>query len=94
MEKRGLVERSECDTDARGTWIAITADGRRAILGAMRDHATSIRRYFFDVLSDSEKAVLSDVSGRVLDAIDPPDCAELEDEAELEDGLAPQELSA
>jgi DNA-binding MarR family transcriptional regulator len=89
MEKRGLVERSECDTDARGTWIAITADGRRTILGAMRDHATSIRRYFFDVLSDSEKAVLSDISGRVLDAIDPPDCAELDD-----DGLEPQELSA
>jgi DNA-binding MarR family transcriptional regulator len=82
MERRGLVRRSDCDTDARGTWIGITPDGRRSILAAMRDHATSIRRYFFDVLTDDEKSVLKDVSGRVLDAIDPPPCGEIElDEA-------------
>jgi DNA-binding MarR family transcriptional regulator len=79
MERRGLVERTECDTDARGTWIGITADGRRATLGAMRDHALSIRRFFFDVLTDEEKRVFKDVSGRVLDALDPPPCTELED---------------
>lgn len=74
MERRGLVARTDCDTDARGTWIAITAEGSRATLGAMRDHATSIRKFFFDVLSDDELRVIKDVSGRVLDAIDPPSC--------------------
>lgn len=73
MERRGLVERSDCDTDARGTWITITPDGSRAVLGAMREHATSIRRYFFDVLGDDDKTVLADVSARVLGAITPPD---------------------
>jgi DNA-binding MarR family transcriptional regulator len=69
MEQRGLVERSDCDTDARGTWIGITPAGRRATLGAMRDHATSIRKYFFDVLTDDEKDVLRNVSGRVLEGL-------------------------
>ena len=80
MERRGLVERTDCDTDARGTWIGITPDGRRAILGAMRDHATNIRRYFFDVITDDDRATLKRVSGRVLDAIDPPPCDELDDD--------------
>ena len=89
MERRGLVQRSDCDVDARGTWIGITPDGSRATLGAMRDHATSIRRLFFDVLTDDEKRVLKDVSARVLDAIDPPSCEELDDSDELaESGAA------
>lgn len=74
LEKRGLVERSECDTDARGTWIAITPDGRRAILGAIREHAETIRRLFFDVVTEEEQAVFKDVSERVLETVDPPVC--------------------
>jgi DNA-binding MarR family transcriptional regulator len=73
MESRGLVERSDCDTDGRGTWINITPDGRRATLGAMRDHSNSIRKFFFDVLTDDEKHVLKSVSGRVIDALEPLD---------------------
>jgi DNA-binding MarR family transcriptional regulator len=71
MEKRGLVLRSECDTDARGTWVGITADGRRAVLGAMRDHATTIRRVFFDVVTDEERDTLLALSNRVLEALAP-----------------------
>ena len=88
MERRGLVARTDCDTDARGTWIAITAEGSRATLGAMRDHATSIRKFFFDVLSDDELRVIKEVSGRVLDAIDPPSCDD-----EVADGAGEHEPS-
>jgi DNA-binding MarR family transcriptional regulator len=80
MVARELVERSECDTDARGTWIGLTTKGRLATLGAVRAHAQTIRRLFFDVLTESELDVLGTVSGRVLEAIDPPDCEELDDE--------------
>jgi DNA-binding MarR family transcriptional regulator len=81
MAARGLVERSECDTDARGTWIGLTTEGSRATLGAVRAHAQTIRRLFFDVLSDSELETLGGASERVLEAIDPPDCEELDDES-------------
>jgi DNA-binding MarR family transcriptional regulator len=71
MEKRGLLERTECDTDGRGTWIGLTADGRRAVLGTMREHSARIRRYFFDVLTAEELATLESLSERVLATLAP-----------------------
>ena len=76
MEKRGLVERRECDTDARGTWISMTPDGRRAVLGAMRQHAASLRQYFFDALTPDELAAIQSASTKVLKTLEP--CAELD----------------
>jgi DNA-binding MarR family transcriptional regulator len=69
MERRGLIARAECDTDARGSWIVVTTDGRRATLGAMRGHVAAIRRYFFDALGEDDGQRLLDLSGRVLGAI-------------------------
>jgi DNA-binding MarR family transcriptional regulator len=74
MEKRGLVLRRVCDSDGRGSWVDLTPAGSRAVLGSMRDHAATIRRYFFDVLTDDEVGVIGAASHRVLDAIDPPAC--------------------
>ena len=80
MVARGLVERTECDTDARGTWVGLTTEGRLATLGAVRAHAMTIRRLFFEVLAESELEVLGAMSARVLEAIDPPDCDDMHDE--------------
>jgi DNA-binding MarR family transcriptional regulator len=74
MERRGLLTRSGCDSDGRGVWIGLTPDGSRAVLGSIREHATTIRKFFFDVLSDDELTALESASHRVLDAIDPPVC--------------------
>ena len=74
MEKRGLVGRRECDTDARGTWITLTADGKRAVLGAMREHSATIRSYFFDVVTADELEALRSASERVLGVITPVNC--------------------
>jgi DNA-binding MarR family transcriptional regulator len=79
MAVRGLVERVDCETDARGTWIALTTAGRLATLDAVRAHAQTIRRLFFNVLTESELTVLQDVSNRVLVAIDPPGCDRVDD---------------
>lgn len=68
MERRGLVRRSDCSSDARGTWVELTPDGRRAALSAMRGHTAAIRRYFVDQLGADGDAVRA-VSHRVLDAI-------------------------
>ena len=74
MEKRGLVGRRECDTDARGTWITLAADGKRAGLSAMREHAATIRSYFFDVVTADELEALRSASERVLGVITPVNC--------------------
>jgi DNA-binding MarR family transcriptional regulator len=71
MEARGLVERTACETDGRGTWIGITAEGRRLLLRAMRAHAADIRELFVDRLTDDEKASIRAASIRMLEAIDP-----------------------
>ena len=71
MEARGLVERTACETDGRGTWIGITTEGRRLLLRAMRSHAADIRELFVDRLTDDEKASIRAASIRMLEAIDP-----------------------
>ena len=75
MEKRGLLERRECETDLRGSWIGLTNDGTRAVLGAMRDHAATLRRFFFDVLDPAELEAFRAVSNRVIDVVEPVICA-------------------
>lgn len=70
MAARGLVERVECDTDGRGSWVVLTRDGRRALLGAMRDHASAIRGLFLDVLQPDEKRMIADVAARVSERLD------------------------
>jgi DNA-binding MarR family transcriptional regulator len=74
MEKRGLLERRECETDLRGSWIGLTNDGTRAVLGAMRDHAATLRRYFFDVLDPAELEAFKAISHRVIGVIEPELC--------------------
>lgn len=74
MEKRGLVERRECDTDARGTWIGITADGRRAVLRVARQHAHIMRANYFDVLSPAELETIRVASERVIAVVTPVNC--------------------
>jgi DNA-binding MarR family transcriptional regulator len=74
MEARDLVERSECDTDGRGTWIAPTPEGRRVLVGAMRNHNRAIRELFFDVLATEQRAAIGDASAQVLDKLSPEAC--------------------
>jgi DNA-binding MarR family transcriptional regulator len=74
MEDRGLVEKVPCEDDARGSWVTLTVDGKRAVLGASRDHTMAIREYFFDILTEEDLESLKDISTRVLGAIDPAVC--------------------
>ena len=69
MAGRGLVERIECDTDGRGSFVVLTRAGSRALLSGMRGHATSIRTLFLDALEPEEKQALADASARVLERL-------------------------
>jgi DNA-binding MarR family transcriptional regulator len=85
MERRGLVDRTECPTDARGSWIGLTSQGRRAVFGAMRGHVQAVRRYFFDMLREGDAAMLDALSERVVGAIG---CAADEDVSQAESDAA------
>lgn len=71
MERRGLVERRACDLDARGTWVQLTAEGARVVLGALRPHFTMLREAIFDVLSPAELAAFGAASDRIAGALEP-----------------------
>ena len=66
MERRGLVAREECSDDARGMMVRLTDAGRRAIEGAAPQHAETVHRYFFDLVSREELETLAAVFDRLL----------------------------
>jgi DNA-binding MarR family transcriptional regulator len=87
MEARGLVERRECETDARGVWVVLTAEGSRLLLRATRDHTDAIREWFFELMDDDEKRVLGAVARRMRETLGTA-CAGVPPEAEAQAGDA------
>ncbi len=69
MVARGLVERQECDTDRRASYIQLTGEGRRAVVRALPRHTATIRRILFDALSPEQQEELLAISRRMLAAI-------------------------
>lgn len=66
MTKRGLVRREECPSDARGAFIAITAQGRTLIEAAAPHHVADVRAYFVDVLTPAQLDALGGIVTAVL----------------------------
>lgn len=62
---QGLVERRECECDARGAYAAITAAGRRKLEEAGGTHRTGVRERFLDRLSEAQQRQLAAVWNRV-----------------------------
>lgn len=67
MQQRGLVTRQECPDDARGSVIALTQDGLKAIEEAAPGHVAAVRRHMVDLLTDEEIAALDALSHRIVD---------------------------
>ncbi|WP_350281283.1 MarR family winged helix-turn-helix transcriptional regulator [Kribbella sp. HUAS MG21] len=65
MEKRGLVAREECTSDARGSMVRLTPLGRKAIESAAPDHVDAVRTYFFDRLTPAEQSQLTTLLDRI-----------------------------
>ena len=66
MQRRGLVERQECPDDARGAFVAVTEEGRRAIERAAPPHVGTVRDLVFDVLAPDDVDALARISDAVL----------------------------
>ncbi|HEY0693523.1 MAG TPA: MarR family winged helix-turn-helix transcriptional regulator [Kribbella sp.] len=74
MEKRGLVVREECESDARGSMIRLTDAGRAAIEAAAPDHVEAVRSFVFDVLSREDQDTLTSLLDRVLEGLAAKGC--------------------
>lgn len=66
MEQRGLVSRAECDEDARGAFVVLTAKGWTAVQEAAPGHVASVRKHLIDVLSPDQIAALADIAETVI----------------------------
>jgi DNA-binding MarR family transcriptional regulator len=72
MVARGLVERADCPTDGRGSWVSMTPDGRRAVLSGIRAHTAALEDLFWRPVG-TDAGTLRTVSARVHTAIGPVD---------------------
>lgn len=66
MERRGLVKRQQCPTDARGSDVVLTDEGLKAIMNAAPGHVDSVRAHFIDMLSREQITALGDIAETVL----------------------------
>jgi DNA-binding MarR family transcriptional regulator len=69
LEARGLVARETCPSDRRGSYAVLTPEGRATIEAIAPHHVDGVRRWFVDQLTPTELAMVTEVFGRVDDAI-------------------------
>lgn len=73
IEKAGLVERTYCPSDRRGTFLVITDQGREALAGMEPIREKVFRENFTDLVSDEDAEtlarVLSDVSAGTYESL-------------------------
>ncbi|MFC4107228.1 MarR family winged helix-turn-helix transcriptional regulator [Micromonospora zhanjiangensis] len=74
MQRRGLVGREECPSDARGAFVVITDAGRRAIETAAPGHVDAVRRYFLDGLDRGQLAELERLATQVIERLGQDAC--------------------
>lgn len=60
LERRGLVERTTCESDGRGVLLVLTDEGRRTIAEASKVHVESVRRHLIAPLSPAQFLALGD----------------------------------
>ena len=60
MERRGLIQRTDCPGDNRGALVVLTDDGYQAIRRASGPHLRAVKRLFADAL---DPAQIDDLGG-------------------------------
>lgn len=60
MVRRGLVTREPCDSDGRGSFAVLSAEGLATLEEAAPTHVAGVRRYLFDALEPRTWARLAD----------------------------------
>jgi DNA-binding MarR family transcriptional regulator len=70
MAERGLLKKEKCASDRRGSFVAVTAAGRKEIEDAAPGHVTAVRQLFVDRLTGAQLDALADVAETVLAGLD------------------------
>lgn len=70
MVRRGLVAREPCDSDGRGSFAVLTAQGMDMVEEAAPTHVAGVRRYVFDTLERRSLARLADGLAKVDAVLD------------------------
>jgi DNA-binding MarR family transcriptional regulator len=65
LECAGLVEKAQCESDARVTYAVLTDAGRTRLKDASCSHVAAIRELFESRYSDAELQTLADLLGRL-----------------------------
>lgn len=71
LEEEGLVRRTVCDTDRRGSFAQITEPGRDRIEAAIPVHLEHLDEHFTGLLSDREQDQLERVLRKLRDHVLP-----------------------
>lgn len=72
MQKRGLIRREACDqpdraaTGTRGVDAVLTAEGLQTVQEAAPHHVASVRRHFFDALTEEQIEAIAEGSEEVV----------------------------
>lgn len=77
MERRGLVVRENCPSDARGAFAVLTPEGRAAIEAAAPGHVETVRLLMFDGLTPEQVEALGTIADVVLGRIERDSAGEL-----------------
>ena len=74
MERRGLISRQACPTDARGSFAVLSPAGRAVLDSAAPGHVAEVRRLLFDVLTPAQVKALRRTCDAVLEQLDEASC--------------------
>lgn len=69
LERDGLVCRETCDSDRRGYWAALTADGDQRVSSALEGHVALIDEHFTALLAPDELDALTHALRVVRDTV-------------------------
>lgn len=67
MEERDLVTRQDAVGDARGSVVALTRKGLKAISQAAPVHFVGVRKHLIELLTDEQIDALGDIAATVVD---------------------------
>jgi len=65
MVRRGFVERTQCPTDRRGSYVVLTDAGRAMLETAAPTHVHGVREHFIDRLSAQQLADVAAALSRI-----------------------------